>query len=101
MPHKKIVRNDFPPHLTIQSRTAQAEAKTPMNLHHPEARTLEVHPVPLTCLLHRNLPSGSRERDGLGVPLLLQAIGEASSLGYNLLHISGEDPLRCASLHSL
>jgi hypothetical protein len=72
-----------------------------MNLLDPEIRTLEVNPVPITRLLHRNFPSGLRERDGLGVPLLLQAIGEAASLGYNVLHISGDNPLDCPSLHPL
>jgi Fe-coproporphyrin III synthase len=72
-----------------------------MNLLDPEIRTLEVHPVPFTRLLHRNFPSGLRDRDGLGVPVLLDAIGEAASLGYNLLRISGDNPLHCPALHSL
>jgi hypothetical protein len=72
-----------------------------MNPHDPHTRILEIHPVPFTRLLHRNIPSGGRERDGLGVPLLLQAIGDAASLGYHVLRIGGEEPLHCPALHAL
>src|SRR5215469_17207398 len=72
-----------------------------MSPHDPAIRILEVNPIPFTRLLHHTPASGVRERDGLGVPLLLQAIGDAASLGYNCLHISGSEPLHCPALHSL
>ena len=72
-----------------------------MNPLGPHIRTLEVHPVPFTRLLNRYPSSGNGERDPLGVPLLLQAIGDSASLGYNLLHIAGDEPLQCSGLHSL
>jgi len=72
-----------------------------MNPLGPHIRTLEVHPVPFTRLLNRYPSSGNGERDPLGVPLLLQAIGDSADLGYNLLHIAGDEPLQCSGLHSL
>jgi Fe-coproporphyrin III synthase len=72
-----------------------------MNLLGPDIRTLEVHPVPFTRLLHRYPPSGRWERDGLGVPLLLAALSDAASLGYTSLQIAGDEPLHCPALHSL
>jgi Fe-coproporphyrin III synthase len=72
-----------------------------MNLLGPDARTLEVHPIPFTRLLHRYPSSGHREWDRLGTPLLLAAVGEASQLGYTSLHVSGDEPLHCPALHSL
>jgi hypothetical protein len=73
----------------------------PMHPPVPDLRTLEIHPVPFTRLLHRYDSSGNRERDGLGVPLLCEAIGDAASLGYNCLHIAGTEPLHCPALHAL
>jgi len=73
----------------------------PMNLLSPDTRTLEVHPVPFTCLLHRYPSSGHREWDRLGVPLLLAAVGDAAQLGYTSLHVAGDEPLHCPALHSL
>ena len=72
-----------------------------MNPLGPDTHTLEIHPVPFTRLLHRHSASGRPEEDGLGVPLLLEAIGEAASLGYNCLHLAGDEPLHCPALHSL
>jgi hypothetical protein len=72
-----------------------------MQLPGPHIRTLEIHPVPFTRLLHRYDSSGNREWSRLGVPLLFEAIGDAASLGYNCLHIAGAEPLHCPALHAL
>src|SRR5437763_3914882 len=72
-----------------------------MQLPSPHIRTLEIHPVPFTHLLDRYDSSGNREWNGLGVPLLFEAICDAASLGYNCLHIAGAEPLHCPALHAL
>jgi hypothetical protein len=65
-----------------------------MNLQIPDVRTLEVHPAPLTTLRSScRSSSDPEERNELGVPLLLQAIGDAANLGYNFLSVAGEEPL--------
>jgi MoaA/NifB/PqqE/SkfB family radical SAM enzyme len=71
-----------------------------MNLPDPDIRTLELHPLPCTRLLRHSGPV-FREWDGLSVPLLMDAIADAAALGYNRLHIAGDEPLYCAHLHSL
>ena len=73
-----------------------------MNLHLPDIRTLELHPAPCTTLRSTCRPSsGSGERNGLGVPLLLRAIGDAANLGYNFLHVAGEEPLLYPGLQAI
>jgi hypothetical protein len=67
---------------------------TRMNLHIPDVRTLEVHPAPWSNLRSScRTSSGLEERNGLGVPLLLKAVGDAADLGYNFLSLAGEEPL--------
>jgi hypothetical protein len=67
----------------------------------PGIRTLEVHPFPLIRQPYRYCSSGHPERDGLGVPLFVQAIGDAADLGYSCVNIAGDQPLHCPGLHSL
>jgi Fe-coproporphyrin III synthase len=65
-----------------------------MNLHIPDVRTLEIHPSPWSSLRSScRSSSGPEERNGLGVPLLLQAINDAADLGYNFLNVAGEEPM--------
>ena len=73
-----------------------------MNLHIPDVRTLELHPAPWSNLRSTcRSSSGLEERNGLGVPLLLQAIGDAAELGYNFLSVSGEEPLLYPGLQAI
>jgi hypothetical protein len=73
-----------------------------MNLQIPDVRILEIHPSPLSTLRSScRTSSGFEERNVLGVPLLLDAIADASSLGYNLLHIAGEEPLLYPGLQAI
>jgi Fe-coproporphyrin III synthase len=73
-----------------------------MNLHIPDVRTLEVHPAPWSTLRSScRSSSGPEERDGLRVPLLSQAVGDAADLGYNFLHIAGEEPLLYPGLSAI
>ncbi|MCU1237240.1 MAG: hypothetical protein JWP63_5207 [Candidatus Solibacter sp.] len=65
-----------------------------MNLHIPDVRTLEIHPAPWSSVRTScRTSSDPEERNGLGVPLLLQAINDAADLGYNFLNVAGDEPL--------
>ena len=66
-----------------------------MNLQIPDVRILEVHPAPWSTLRNSCQPSSLiEERNGLGLPTLLQSVRDAANLGYNFLHVSAEEPLR-------
>ena len=77
-----------------------------MNPHFPDVRTLEVHPITRRNP-HLIRPSSSgpeqrnEERNELGLPLLLEAVGDAADLGYNFLSVAGEDPLLYTGLQAL
>ncbi len=74
-----------------------------MNLTGPDIRILQIHPTRLCNLrcLHCYSSSGPNERGELGAPLLRQAIADAAGLGYNVLSISGGEPLLYPHLASL
>lgn len=74
-----------------------------MTLTGPDVRILQVHPTRrcnLRCL-HCYSSSGPGERGELGAPLLLNAVSEAASLGYNVLSVSGGEPLLYSHLEAL
>jgi len=66
-----------------------------MTLTGPDIRVLQVHPTRFCNMrcLHCYSSSGPEERSRLEVPLLEQAIGHAARLGYNVLSVSGGEPL--------
>ena len=66
----------------------------------PDVRILQIHPTRLCNLrcLHCYSSSGPQERGELGAPLLLQAVSDASRLGYNVLSVSGGEPLLYSQL---
>jgi MoaA/NifB/PqqE/SkfB family radical SAM enzyme len=74
-----------------------------MTLTGPDVRILQVHPTRLCNLrcLHCYSSSGPQERGELGASLLLQAVNDASRLGYNVLSVSGGEPLLYSQLASL
>jgi len=73
-----------------------------MNLHIPDVRILEVHPPTWSSLRSSCHHSSSlEERNDLGVPLLLRAIGDAAKLGYNFLNVGAEEPLSYPGLPAL
>src|SRR5579862_8026021 len=74
-----------------------------MTLTGPDIRILQIHPTRLCNLrcLHCYSSSGPRERGELGAPLLLQAIADAATLGYNVLSVSGGEPLLYGNLRAL
>ena len=73
-----------------------------MNLHIPDVRTLEIHPAPWSTLRSTCQPSSIlKERNDLGLPLLLHAIADAANLGYNFLNLAGLEPLRYPGLPAL
>jgi Fe-coproporphyrin III synthase len=73
-----------------------------MNLHIPDVRILEVHTAPWSTLRSTCRPSSIlKERNELGVPLLLHAIADAANLGYNFLNVAGVEPLFYAGLPAL
>src|SRR5450759_2486450 len=73
-----------------------------MNLHIPDVRILEVHPVPSNSLRSNCQPSSIlEERNELGLPLLLHAVGDAAKLGSNFLNVGGEEPLSYPGLPAL
>jgi MoaA/NifB/PqqE/SkfB family radical SAM enzyme len=74
-----------------------------MTLTGPDVRILQIHPTRLCNLrcLHCYSSSGPQERGELGAPLLLQAIRDAARLGYNVLSISGGEPLLYSPLPRL
>jgi Fe-coproporphyrin III synthase len=71
-----------------------------VNLQIPDVRTLEINPCQLPS---QRLPTSSclEERNELGIPLLLRAVRDAAELGYNFLHVAGEEPLSYPSLPAL
>ena len=74
-----------------------------MTLTGPDVRILQVHPTRrcnLRCV-HCYSSSGPEERHELEGPLLLDAIRDASGLGYNVLSISGGEPLLYRGLRDL
>lgn len=74
-----------------------------MTLTGPDIRILQVHPTRFCNMhcLHCYSSSGPSQRDFLEVPLLLQAIRDAAQLGYNVLSISGGEPLLYPGLREL
>lgn len=74
-----------------------------MTLTGPDIRILQIHPTRLCNLrcLHCYSSSGPQERGELGAPLLLHAIEDAAKLGYNVLSVSGGEPLLYSGLASL
>jgi len=97
---KEAARNDFPSGHTMSVSPDLREI--PMNLHLPDVRTLEIHPAPWSNLRSScRHSSETEERNGLGVPLLLQAVEDAARLGYNFLTIAGEEPLFYPGLQPL
>ncbi|SPE42990.1 conserved hypothetical protein [Candidatus Sulfopaludibacter sp. SbA3] len=74
-----------------------------MTLTGPDVHILQIHPTKrcnLRCL-HCYSSSGPRERGELGAPLLLSAVRDAASLGYNVLSVSGGEPLLYSKLESV
>lgn len=74
-----------------------------MTLTGPDVRILQIHPTRrcnLRCL-HCYSSSGPRERGELGAPLLLNAVSDAASLGYNVLSVSGGEPLLYTHLEAI
>ena len=68
-----------------------------------EFRVLQVHPTRrcnLECA-HCYSRSGPRERETLAAPLLAHAIADAAELGFNVLGVSGGEPLLYAPLSEL
>lgn len=74
-----------------------------MTLTGPDIRILQIHPTRLCNLrcLHCYSSSGPEERDRLGAPLLIDAVRDAAALGYNVLSVSGGEPLLYAGLEAL
>ena len=73
-----------------------------MNLHIPDVRILEIHPAPSTNQRGNCHPSPLlQERNGLGLSPLLRGVADAAKLGYNFLHIAGEEPGRYPGLSAL
>ncbi len=74
-----------------------------MTLTGPDVRILQIHPTRLCNLrcLHCYSSSGPQERGELGAPLLVQAIRDAARLGYNVVSVSGGEPLLYAPLARL
>src|SRR5258708_12773739 len=73
-----------------------------MNLHIPDVRIMEGQAAPWRNVRDACEPSSlSEERNVLGLPLLLHAVGDAAKLGYNFLNVSGEEPLRSPWLAAL
>jgi Fe-coproporphyrin III synthase len=73
-----------------------------MSPHIPDVRILEVHPRPWSTLRSTCQPSSIlKERNDLGLPLLLYAVADAANLGYNFLTVRGEEPLRYPGLQAL
>jgi MoaA/NifB/PqqE/SkfB family radical SAM enzyme len=66
-----------------------------MTLTGPDIRVLQVHPTRFCNLrcAHCYSSSGPEERSRLAVPLLEESIGHAARLGYNMLSVSGGEPL--------
>src|SRR5579872_1875074 len=71
-----------------------------MTLTGPDVRILQIHPTKLCNLrcLHCYSSSGPLERGELGAPLLLNAVSDAARLGYNVLSVSGGEPLLYSKL---
>jgi hypothetical protein len=73
-----------------------------MNLHIPDVRILEVHPASWNNLRGNCQPSPILpERKGLGLSPLLRGVADAAKMGYNFLHVAGEEPIRYAGLPAL
>ena len=74
-----------------------------MTLTGPDIRILQIHPTRLCNLrcLHCYSSSGPHERGELGAPLLLRAVEDAAKLGYNVLSVSGGEPLLYDGLSTL
>ncbi len=74
-----------------------------MTLTGPDVRIMQVHPTRrcnLRCV-HCYSSSGPEERHELEGPLLHDAIRDASALGYNVLSISGGEPMLFHGLRDL
>ena len=71
-----------------------------MTLTGPDVRILQIHPTRLCNLrcIHCYSSSGPEEWGELRAPLLKQAIHDASTLGYNVLSVSGGEPLLYSDL---
>ncbi len=74
-----------------------------MTLTGPDVRILQIHPTRLCNLrcLHCYSSSGPLERGELGAPRLLHAVRDAAGLGYNVLSVSGGEPLLYSKLESV
>ncbi len=74
-----------------------------MTLTGPDVRILQIHPTRLCNLrcLHCYSSSGPQERGELGASPLFQAVRDAARLGYNVLSVSGGEPLLYSQLAPL
>jgi Fe-coproporphyrin III synthase len=74
-----------------------------MTLTGPDIRVLQVHPSRFCNLRcgHCYSSSGPDERSRLAVPLLEESIGHAARLGYNMLSVSGGEPLLYPGLRAI
>jgi MoaA/NifB/PqqE/SkfB family radical SAM enzyme len=74
-----------------------------MTLTGPDIRVLQVHPTRFCNMrcVHCYSSSGPEERSRLAVPLLEETIGHAARLGYNMLSISGGEPLLYPGLQAI
>jgi hypothetical protein len=73
-----------------------------MSPHIPDVRILEVDPAPWSIPRSTCQPSSIlKERNGLGLPLLLYAVADAANMGFNFLTVRGEEPARYPGLQSL
>src|SRR5438445_13537306 len=74
-----------------------------MTLTGPDIRVLQVHPTRFCNMrcLHCYSSSGPEERSRLAVPLLEETIRHAARLGYNMLSVSGGEPLLYSGLHAI
>jgi Fe-coproporphyrin III synthase len=74
-----------------------------MTLTGADIRVLQVHPnrrCNLRCL-HCYSSSGPDQREELDLPLLLRVIRDSAALGYNVLSVSGGEPLLYTGLRDL
>ena len=74
-----------------------------MTLTGPDIRVLQVHPTRFCNMrcLHCYSSSGPEERSRMPVPLLKETITQAARLGYNMLSVSGGEPLLYPGLSSI
>lgn len=74
-----------------------------MTLTGPDIRVLQIHPTRFCNMrcVHCYSSSGPEEQSRLSVPLLEETVGHAARLGYNMLSISGGEPLLYPGLHAI